>query len=319
MRLVSVLVLTGCSTTGAVAISPADNSVPLGLGLTQIYDVTQELCDGGIDGGCDLANPSQIAVTIVDGTAVAIAGTNLDPSRGLAQLSLTGAAIGMSRVLVMGDGGNGISTPISVAAVAATKLSVERPSGTYGSSFPDVASPIYAFTGSTFPIAQHSFEADTSAVRGAASLALAPGETSVAFDPACNCFATGTVLGTATISAPLASLKLDVVDATAIADFTLDGAAAGDTIELVIGGTTLVALLPTDSAHHAIVGLGPEPQLTISGGAGVSLSGDDSTAAVRSLNFFPSTPGTATLDVQWGPIHRTFTLNVVTLDELPPL
>jgi len=48
----------------------------------------------GVDGGCDLANPSQVAVSIVDGSAVDVAGIVVDPSRGRAQFSLTGVALG---------------------------------------------------------------------------------------------------------------------------------------------------------------------------------------------------------------------------------
>ena len=51
----------------------------------------------------------------------------------------------------------------------------------------------------------------------------------------------------------------------------------------------------------------------------LGITGTDPGLVVRSLILWPTTAGTTTLDVQWGSVHKTFKLKVVSLDDLPPL
>jgi hypothetical protein len=313
------LALAGCTDHYAgIDIAPASGP-PLGIGLIGHYLVTQDLCEGGIDGGC--GNPvylSNMAVAVDTGTAVEVG--SIHPFDGTdSSFELTGVAEGNAVVAVTGYDDVTATFPFSVADVAATTLFVSRHTDpVFGVTFPDVLSPVHAFAGSDIAFEQRSVGADQSPRSGRAPVTLDPGTTSVAFDATCftaddasrGCVHTGATLGTATAATPLTTLELDVVDASAIADFNM----GAPTIELVDTlATNEIFLLPNDAGGHPIVGRGPDPVITINDPSIVTF-GPDPGRRMRSFQLFTLKPGTTTLDITWGTVPRTFTVHVVPLN-----
>jgi hypothetical protein len=304
MKLAFLLVIFASCTDsyGALTLDPSGGP-PLGVGLTARYTVTQDLCEGGVDGTCgNSVYPAHFSVAVASGTAVEVTRVNMLPTT----FDLTGVAEGSARVAVTGNAGITTTLPVAVAPVASTTLFVRRPVGH------DVLGAVSAFPATAVHVSQTHLDANQSPLSGAAPLQLDPGTAHVAYDPTCDCFATGSVLGRAVISAPTASLALDVVDASAIADFTFG--APGSTLTLYFGGpatSTGAYVLPLDSNGKPIIGQGPDAVVTIADPTVVSFRYNAAAGVVHVIALTPERQGTTTLDITWGSVHKTYKVDVV--------
>jgi hypothetical protein len=311
MRLVVIaLALAACTDSyRGLSLDPSPARAPLGVGLAQRYEVTQELCEGGVDGGCgNPVSPTQLAVSGSGGIAVSA----VTPYDGrAASFVMTGTGEGSATVAVTGYDDITTTFPIAVATVASTQLVAPRVVDTnLGEAFSEVLAPIHAFVGSNITVAQHNFGAGQAPLAGSAPLALDAGTTAVTYDASCDCYHTGTTTGIAQLTAPLGAGELVVVDTSAIADFTLED--LGSAIQLVVSPATVeLFLLPHDASGFPIVGRGPEPAIAIADPSLVALYREGDNDAMRSVVLIAHAAGTTTLDIAWGDIHNSFTLQIV--------
>jgi hypothetical protein len=257
----------------------------LGVGLTNSYLVTDD----------DDLDPGTVAVSL----AQPIATASVDKAIG--QFTLTGVVAGDTSLVVRADD-QAVHYPFSVTAVASTSLFVTRQST--GGTLPAVTSPVQVFTGEMVPVDQSSVGPDQTPVSGAAALQLAAGLTAVTA-VGDTTYDTGQVAGAATIAAPLGTLELDVVDASAMVDFTLLPAGSAITLDVDASDDQNVFLEPVDAAGRPIIGRGPEPTYTI---ADPSIARVDATSLsfdnVRYLGLVAVAAGTTTLDLTWGTVHK---------------
>lgn len=305
MRLASLLVVTAACTNswGQLSIDPVAGP-PLGVGLVQHYDVTQDYCEGGVDGSCDPQDPGSLAVVVRGGSSVAIT------QAGTAWFELTGLAEGSSDVHLTGSDGWTADQVITAGAVAKTSLYVTNAIDPYGLN-PPVESPMRAFMDTEVTIAQASFGPAGEPRAGLAPITLAAGSTQVTFEGPCSCASMGEATGTAVLSTPLAAFEIDVVDDSAMADFTIAGATTATTavtayLDLQGNGFYLLAL---DASGAPIVGYGPDATLHVADPS-ILTAYDEPDLVAREITLQPLREGTTTVDVTWGGHTKTFTVTV---------
>jgi len=316
MRLVVVafaLVLSGCTDSyGEVSIDPTGGP-PLGVGLTQRYKVDQVLCEGGVDGDCsNSVFPTSLDVSLLGDNVVSI--TNVHGFDGSSSgFDLTGTSDGSTTLQVTGNDGVTATQPIESADVAATTLFALRPIDE-DSSLPDVHGPLQAFVGTNVIIAQSSAGSDGSPRAGHAALALDAGSTDVQSDPTCSpvgrdCFVTGTKTGVSHVSSPLGSVELDVVDDSAIASFAISDSPDQPIQVTTFQSTADLLIVPSDAAGRPIIGSGPPA--TVSVGDSRVLASDEDLGDLHGIHIFTTHELTTTLDVTWGSVHNTYTLQIM--------
>ena len=306
MRIVAAFVLVGCTSHyGDLTIQPPPGA-PLGVGLVERFTILQDVCDDTPPdpGGCDPSNPSHAVVAIRGGAAKLAAATN-------SSFDLVGAAPGSAMIDVTGDAGATATMAIDVADVASTTLFVRRLSDDQTTMFSDVHDPVQAFWSSTVVIEQRILGDADRALAGSIALQLDPHGTDVAYGEQCDCYGTGFYLGAATLSSPLASLTLNVVDESAIADFTVDESPTATVLQLHPGTSAEVFLIPTDAAGRPIVGRGRDPQIVIADPS-IATVYSDTGNVIRGLQLLGEKAGVTRMDVTWGSVHKTFTLRVAT-------
>lgn len=116
----------------------------------------------------------------------------------------------------------------------------------------------------------------------------------------CSCVRTGPTTGRATIAAVAASVELDVVDATAIGDFTLTPAP----VALAVGGDPQTCyVLPTDAAGRPILGHG-DPVQTAIGDPDIADVAPGYNLFTQSVIVTPHQIGTTTLDLTWWSVEH---------------
>ena len=311
MRMLGWLAILGaCSTQSSIALTPDPRTQPpLGVGLVQRYSVVKEVCGGGFgvdDGGCDDLQPTTLAVTAGSSTGAAV--SEVDAQHGT--FVMTGLGEQAASVAVTGDGIVGMFD-VMVSAVAATTMVVSRSYDSEG-VVRDVASPVQVFTGETIAIAQTNVGSDGQPRSGVAPIQIAPGPTAVGpSSQDCACFDSGQQTGAAVLSTPLAMLTLDVVDMTTMADFAVSGATLGALQVPLVGLATATLYLDArDAMGRSIVGVGPDPTVTIADTSIAALFGGGTSGSVRWLTVQPQRTGMTTIDLTWGSVHKTFMLVV---------
>jgi hypothetical protein len=300
MRFFSLLVaVTACTDSWGhdITVSPASGP-PLGVGLVQTYTVTQERCDGGVDGGsCDAAYPDAIDVSIGSGSGASLENV------GSSTFDLLGVAEGSTTIHVIGESGATTDVPIEVAAVASTRLTIQLESGV------ELQSPVNAFTDTHLTIGQQNLGPGGAARAGEAPLAVTSGQPLVSLSG--DGVTTGPHAGTVQIAAVAATLELDVVATNALADFTVDGSSAPDLVLYASTGTTTVDLVALAATGAPIVGGGPEPTFKIADPSIVGISGTTSDGNSRTLGLEPFAAGTTTIQLTWGQVTHTIGVSVL--------
>jgi hypothetical protein len=165
MRIVILLALVGCETSGDVSI---DNSTPLGAGLTARYDVTQIGCEAVCG---NEVFPTALAVEVSSGPAKLGKVTPFDGTS--AWFELTGTGTGTATIAITGD--DHITSSFTIAIVPVTSTLVIDRRIDDATTLPDVASPAHALTESALRIAQRNVGPDGGPVLGEAQLSLDPG------------------------------------------------------------------------------------------------------------------------------------------------
>ena len=316
---VLMLLLQGCvDSYGALSIEPSGGP-PIGVGLTQRYVVDQVLCESGPDGDCgNSVYPASLDASATDPAIVRVA--NAHPFDGSnAGFDLVGLLAGNTSVEVTGNDGITITMAVSSADVVATTLVAQRPIDEQ-SSLTDVEGPVQAFVDTTLVIAQTSAGSDGSPRAGHAALVLDAGPTEVRGDPSCgdswflrgDCFATGTKTGMAQLSTPRGSLEVDVVDESAIATFAIADSPQTTLQVTTFEGAADLVVVPSDAAGRPIVGSGPP--ITVSVGDSRVVAYDQDGADAHEIHFATSDAITTTLDVTWGTVHNTYTLQITPFD-----
>jgi hypothetical protein len=299
MRFLSLLVAVASCTDSwghDISVLPAGGP-PLGVGLVQTYNVSQVLCEGGVDGSCDPTNPDAISVSIRSGTAASIAHV------GSASYDLLGVAEGSTTIHVIGESEAATDVPVEVAAVASTRLTIQLDSGV------ELQSPVRAFTHAHVTIGQENLGPGGAARSGEAPLAVTSGTPLVSLSG--DAVTTGSVAGAVQLAAAAATFELDVVATSALADFTVNGSSAPDLVLYASAGTSMLELLALDATRVPIVGGGPEPTFTIADPSIVAVSGTSSDGNTRTLDLEPLAAGTTTIQLTWGQITQTIGVSVV--------
>ncbi len=298
MRLAVVLILlAACSDSyGALSLDPSDGP-PLGVGLVERFRVDQVLCESGIDGSCDPTNPPHLAVKVDSGSAVSI--TDVDQT--MATFGAQGLAEGSATLVITGGDDVTMHRMIDVVALEQTMLTVSLDTGS------SVYSPVHAFTNANVTIDQANLGVGGTVVAGEAPLVPSSGVVAVSGDVVTTAATTGSVQ----ITAALATLELDVVDASAMVDFSVDGSPTDQVILYTSVGTSAVSLLATDANHLPIVGGGPEPTFAIADPSIFAITGSDGTGNTRELDIDPLSGGNTTLQVTWGQVTKTIAVSVI--------
>ncbi len=297
MRILIVLfALPACTSSWGndLSISPAGGP-PLGVGLVQTYTVMQTYCDGGIDSSCDPTPPHAISVAVVSGSAASVAQV------GSATFDLLGAAEGNTTIRITGEDGASMDQTIDVAAVGSTRIWVPLDSS-------EVYPPVHVFANASLTIQQESLGVGGTQIAGEAPLQATSGASLVAI--AGDQIAVGATAGTVQITAAVATLELDVVDQSALADFTVDGSRAPDLALYTSSGTTSHWLLGTDAGGGTIVGAGPEPTFTIADPSIVAVTGSSASDNSREIDIAPLAAGETTIQVKWGSATNTIGVSV---------
>ncbi|MGE5183656.1 MAG: hypothetical protein ACM31C_16405 [Acidobacteriota bacterium] len=289
--------LAACADSyGALSLDPSAGP-PLGVGLVEQFRVDQVLCESGIDGSCDPTNPPHLAVRVGSGSAVAIA--NVDQTT--ATFGAQGAAEGSGTVVITGGDDVTIQRTIDVVALAQTMLTVSRDTGS------PVYSPVRAFTNASVTIDQANLGAGGTAVAGKAPLVASSGLVAVSGDVV----TTAATPGSVQITAALATLELDVVDPSMMADFSIDGSRTDQVILYTSTGTIALSLLATDANGLPIVGGGPEPTFSIADPSIFGVTGGSGSGNTRELDVQGYAGGNTTMQVTWGQVTKTFAISVV--------
>ncbi len=299
MRYLPVLLLAACTASYGDLELDAEPGV-VGVGLTASYTVMQHSCLGD----CWTEAPSALTATIHSGSAVTVDVVDL----ALGSFAVTGVAPGSGSVLVTGDGDVSTILTFSVEPVAATTLFVHRPINATDEPLSDVTGAVNVFAGTTFPISQANVSAGNGPLGGNAPLVFDPGTTRASFYPTCDCVATGTAVGRGTITAPLAQLPVTVVDGSAIAEFSFGETGSTLVLPSSYDGTDRL-LFPTDSAGDPILGAGPDAIFTVGDPSIVGLGSNGVLHGVlHTISLVPLRPGTTSLDITWGNVHKTYTV-----------
>jgi hypothetical protein len=317
-RRVRLVILLACVSincdaydSGAIMVDPADGV--LGLDLTQHYSVTQQLCDNGYDSdGCTDVTPMHLDVTLDDSNIVELGRVDANA------FDLKGTGTGTSTIQVTGDDDISQTLSVAVVGVDVTTLFAQRTPPEGGLGLPDVQGPLQVFGGTELAIGQTSVAADHSALVGAATLLLDPGPTNLAPESECtcymircDCYSTGAVLGAAKLTAPRGALDVDIVDASAIASFTVDDSSS-ITVEVEQGAEpNQLFLTPSDASHHPIVGRGPMPTLTIDDPTIASASFDETVTVGRALFVRGLSIGSTSVHLTWGTAQLELAVSVV--------
>jgi len=300
------------TSSGPVTVDPADGV--LGIDLTEHYNVTQELCEIGYDSdGCRNVKPNHLDVTIHTATTTVELG-RIDADA----FDLKGTGAGTSTVVVTGDDDESLTLSVPVAAVDATTLFAQRTPPQGGFGLPDVQGPLQVFTGTGIAIGQTSVAADHSPLLGAATLFLDAGTTDLAPEPACSCYkircdcySVGAVPGAAKLTAPRGSLDVDIVDATAIASFTVDDS-SGISIEIERGAQpSPLFLTPSDASSRPIVGRGPTPTVIVDDPTIASVSFDETVTVGRVMFVRGLSIGSTSVHLTWGTAELHLSFSVV--------
>ena len=303
-RVTWLLLLAACTSYEDLTIDPSSGPA-LGVGLAQRFTTQETECENTADPDCFGGTTPMSLSVHASGGAVTVSDV------GGGAFVLTGVAAGTAVVDVTGDGAASTSVTIPVVDVGSTALFASRAVDLDPSAkFRDVPSPVQAFAQASIVIDQASTAAEGSPLAGNAALALAAGTTDGSYDPTCGCVATGTRVGEGELSAPHGTMVLDVVDPSAIADFTINGSDTS-TVSLQIDdiGKTIY-LIPTDADGRPIVGLGPRPTFTVADPSIAKIYLANEIGVVRPLTVIASSAGTTTFDLTWGPVRKTFTVMV---------
>jgi hypothetical protein len=311
VRLVYLLgSFAACTGYGAVTIESTAGP-PLGVGLVERLAVTQELCEGGVDpGGCDPWIPNQLSAEIQSGDAAVITDVVVDQLR-VDTVGLRGIAPGEASVEVTAVDGATASATVDVAEVASSALWVRRLTDDGLRMYPDAVDPVQVFWSSSFPLAQRNLGADGSPRTGSLVLDIDRRGTDLAYGPDCDCYSSGFFLGAATLSSPLVSLTVDVVDERAVADVTINGRPATTEVALIAGGSAPIDLVPIDTAGRPIVGHGRDPEIAIADASIATVYQIEGRSVVTAI-LLATHAGTTTMTVTWGPIRKTFAVRVTT-------
>jgi hypothetical protein len=305
MRIVSFVLLAACSGPGAVSVDPM-NSLPIGVGLVERFQVSQDYCDEGIDSDCESIPPMSLSVDTDSDTVKVI---NVTPSS--ASFDLVGIKAGSASVDVTGDDGGDDVLVVTVANVASTTLFVPR-QVTSQLGFAEVMSPVSAFTHSSISIAQTSVGTDGQALAGEAVLEVMRNGSSATLDG--DTLETGSDTGSAQVSTNLATMTVNVVEDAALADFTIGDSPSTDVTIMQTGDPTDLWLLAADASGRPIVGLGgPKPTFQITDPSVVAGVGLGSSGVVPSVVVRPVATGDTTMTITWGAVTKTFALHVLPL------
>jgi hypothetical protein len=313
-----------------------DAPTTLGVGLVQTYDVAEDVGDDQcVYVLCpDDPTPRTWAIKVTAGSAVEVG--SIQPV-----LSVDGSPTGNASFMVEGVAEGEATVEISANGVATTDIGITVHSiGSGGllarvpeaaNAFPNVDNidaPFVAFTAGSdaqFFLSTKFFDDSGAQLAGGARISITTADpgivATVVLDTGvlasssecdcrlteCNCgIAPGATVGSAEITAAGTSSELDVVDATAIADITLYPAPP---IALAPGGEMKYFVLPIDAAQQLIMGSGAALQAAVSDPsvASVELGG---TMYDRSVTVMAAQAGSATLDLTWGSVERSFAVTV---------
>ena len=300
MRLLVVLpLLAACADSyGALSIEQAGGP-PLGVGLVEQLSVMQDFCEGGVDGTCDPTNPPTFSVDVGTGADVV---SIIDVESDVGTFTVAGLARGSATLDLTGADGAKLAQPIDVVAVAQTTLSVPR-----GDAYPAL-SPVRVLRNSHITIAQQNLGAGGTAVSGKAPLVTTSPLATVEGDVVELAAQPGTVQ----ITAAAATLELDVVDDSALADFTLDGTPGTSIVLYTSVGRTPLLFTAADATGRPIVGGGgPPTTLSIGDARVIAIAAGSNDGNTFELDVQPVAAGNTTLQVTWGQVTKTFAISVI--------